>query len=180
MVSAFGSSLWDVSPDMAVSRWSILSSQLQTLRRTMTKVQRICSFQTGISLGQSFWLWGGNPIPPLDTFSFYWRWTLQVTSLHCWAFHLMFLPLTSENLSPSRSLVNSRLSLQSLTLWGCLFPFILLVLRTSFLSPTPTTPPRPNTRPCSLLFPLYFLAHSFPPFLCPLPSRLLFSPSQVG
>jgi hypothetical protein len=31
MVSAFGSWLWDGSPDMAVSRWSILLSQLQTL-----------------------------------------------------------------------------------------------------------------------------------------------------
>ena len=31
MVSAFGSWLWDWSPDMAVSRWSIILSQVQTL-----------------------------------------------------------------------------------------------------------------------------------------------------
>ena len=31
MLSAFGGWLWDGSPGMAVSRWSILLSQLQTL-----------------------------------------------------------------------------------------------------------------------------------------------------
>jgi hypothetical protein len=39
-------------------------------------------FQAGPILGQSFWLWDGNPILPLDVLSLHWRWTLQVSSLH--------------------------------------------------------------------------------------------------
>jgi hypothetical protein len=38
-------------------------------------------------MDQSFWLWNGNLIPPLDTLSFYWKWTLQVPSPHCCKFH---------------------------------------------------------------------------------------------
>jgi hypothetical protein len=65
-------------------------------------------FYTGTILGQNFWVWDSNPIPLLNALSFYWRRILQVSSPHCWAFHLRSLPLSSENLSPSRSLVHSR------------------------------------------------------------------------
>jgi hypothetical protein len=46
--------------------------------------------------------------PSLHLMSFYWRWTLQVLFLHAWAFHLRFLPLSPEHLSPPWSLVNPR------------------------------------------------------------------------
>jgi hypothetical protein len=49
--------------------------------------------------GSKYWLWDGSPIPSLDALSFYWRWTLQVPSPHCWAFHPRSLPwdsLTSQ------------------------------------------------------------------------------------
>jgi hypothetical protein len=63
----------------------------------------------------------------------YWRWTLLIPTLHCWAFHLRSLPLSPESLSPPRSLVHSRglPILPPPTSLGCPFPFILLALRAS-------------------------------------------------
>ena len=65
-------------------------------------------FQKCTVLSQIFWLWHGNPIPSPDTLSFYWRWSLQVSSPHCRAFHQRSLPLSPESLSPPGSLVHSR------------------------------------------------------------------------
>ena len=64
--------------------------------------------QIGIILGQSFWLWDGNSIPPLDVLSLHWRWALQVPPPHCRALHPRSLPLSPESLSPPRSPVHSR------------------------------------------------------------------------
>ena len=62
----------------------------------------------GTILGQSFWLWHGNPIPPLYAIFFCWRWTLHIPFPHCWTFHLRSLTLSLESLSPPRCLVHSR------------------------------------------------------------------------
>ena len=48
-------------------------------------------FEIGTILGQSFWLWNGNPTPPLETLSFYWTWNLQVAPPQCLAFYLRCL-----------------------------------------------------------------------------------------
>jgi hypothetical protein len=64
--------------------------------------------ETGTILGQSFSLWNGDPIPPVDVLSLHWRWTLQVRPPHYRALHLMSLPLSPKSLSPPRSLVHSR------------------------------------------------------------------------
>ena len=64
-------------------------------------------FKTGTIMGQNFWLWDGNPIPPVDALSFCWRWALQVSSSNCRTFHLWFLPLSPENLSAPRTLIHS-------------------------------------------------------------------------
>ena len=55
-------------------------------------------------------MWDGNLNSPLNALSFYWRWTLQVPSPHCWAFHLKSLTLSPESFSPSKSLVHSTVS----------------------------------------------------------------------
>jgi hypothetical protein len=61
-------------------------------------------------LSQSFWLWDGNSIPPLDALSFHWLWTLQVPSSHYWEFILSSLPLSPERLSHLEFLVHFRVS----------------------------------------------------------------------
>ena len=43
----------------------------------------------------------GLETPLLDVLSLHWRWTLQVPSPHCRAFHPRSLPLSPESLSPS-------------------------------------------------------------------------------
>jgi hypothetical protein len=65
----------------------------------------------------------GMSSPSLNTPSFYWRLTVQVCFLHCWAFYLRFFSLNSEHLWPPRSLVHSRGLPQPLTSQGCLFQF---------------------------------------------------------
>ena len=75
--------LWDrthYADKAGLEIWELLASTSQVLGWKF--------LQTRTILGQSFWLWSGNPIPPLDVLSFYWRWTLQVSSSHCRAFHL--------------------------------------------------------------------------------------------
>jgi hypothetical protein len=97
-------------------------------------------FQTETIMSQSYWLWDGNPIFSLDVLSLRWRRTLQVPSPHCTAFHLRFLSLSPEILSPPRSLVHSRGFFHLLPKQSFLFPFFLLVLSPSVLFPTPTIP----------------------------------------
>ena len=63
-------------------------------------------FQTGTVLSQISLLWDGNLIHLLDAPLFYWKWSLQVPSPHCWAFNLRSLTLSYESLSPPRSLVH--------------------------------------------------------------------------
>jgi hypothetical protein len=58
--------------------------------------------------GSEFLTVGWQPHPSLDALFFYWRWTPQVPSPHCWSFHLRSLFLSLEHLSPPRSLVLSR------------------------------------------------------------------------
>jgi hypothetical protein len=92
--------------------------------------------------------------------SFYWRWTLQIPSPHCWEFHLSSLPLCPEDFSPPRFLVLSRGSSH--------FPSLMLHISTHFagtqgFSPTPQYLiifPFPPSRPLSqagpsLLLPLW-------------------------
>ena len=50
----------------------------------------------------------GLETPLLDVLSLHWRWTLQVPSPHCRAFHPRSLPLSPERVSPPGSLVHSR------------------------------------------------------------------------
>ena len=73
---------------------------------------------------------------------------------------ILSIPLSSEILTPPRSLVHSRWSPQDYISWGCLFLFSLLALRASVLFPHPTpdqvpllpTPHAPSC-PVSLLGP---------------------------
>jgi hypothetical protein len=59
-----------------------------------------------------------------------------MSSLNCWTFYLRSLPLSPENLSPSRSLVHSRATiLPPPTSWSFIFPFILLAFRVSLQFP---------------------------------------------
>jgi hypothetical protein len=91
--------------------------------------------------------------PSLDALSSYWRLALWVPSSHYRTFHLGYLLLSPESVSPPRSLVHYKGSPKPLTSRGCLFPFFLLALRTSVFFPThyQTMPaPRP---PVSLLGP---------------------------
>ena len=76
-----------------------------------------------------------QPHPSLNALSSSWQWTLYVSSPYCQAFHQRSLPIIPRSLSPSRSLVHSGGSLQSLIPPGCLFPFLLLVLRSSVFFP---------------------------------------------
>jgi hypothetical protein len=48
-----------------------------------------------------------QPPVSLDALSFCWRWALQDLSPHCREFHPRSLPLSSESLSPPRTLVHS-------------------------------------------------------------------------
>ena len=106
-------------------------------------------FYTWTILGQCFWLWDGNPIPAVYALTFYWRWTLQVPSPHCWAFYLRSLLLGPESLSTFRSLVHSIRVSPPPTSQGCLFPFFLLALRASLLFPhiPDHVPPFPSLSP---------------------------------
>jgi hypothetical protein len=89
-----------------------------------------------------------------------WRWALFVPSPYCWAFHLRFLPLSPESLSPPRSLGLSGWSPQPPTSRGFQFLFFLLALRASVLFPhlipdqvplssQPPSPFLPQYLPCS-------------------------------
>ena len=79
-----------------------------------------------------------QPHPLLDVLSFYWRWTLQVPSPYCRAFHLRSLPLSSVSLSAPRSLVHSGGSLHLLPS-RVAFLHSLLDLRASVLFSYPIT-----------------------------------------
>ena len=92
------------------------------------------------SSGSELLMWDGNPITHLmPSLSFYWMWILQVPTPHlqvptphCRAFHLRYLHLSPESLSPPRSLVHSG-GTPPPSLGDCLFPFFLLALRASGL-----------------------------------------------
>ena len=74
--------------------------------------------------------------------SFYWRWTLEVPSSHCRAFYLLrvpYLPGLWYFLEGNQTSHPSRLH----------FQFIMLVLRTSLLYPTPMTDHVPIYHPPS-------------------------------
>jgi hypothetical protein len=91
------------------------------LLRVSTSISAVLSEKN--NCGSEFWLWDGNTKPSLDALSFCWRWVLQVPSLQCRAFHLRFLSLSSESLSPPRSLLHSGGSSKPPTSWGCMLPF---------------------------------------------------------
>jgi hypothetical protein len=110
-----------------------------------------------------------NPISLLDVLSFYWRWTLQIPSTHCRAFHLRSPTLRPESLSFPMSLVLSRGS-----------PYLIpsKVHVHSFCWPSglqscslPSTP-TPTPRSCQILFPssvpcpLHQPEPSLPPLSC--------------
>ena len=67
------------------------------------------------SSGSELLTWDGNPITHfMPSLSFYWMWILQVPASHlqvptphCRAFHLRYLHLSPESLSPPRALVHS-------------------------------------------------------------------------
>lgn len=64
-------------------------------------------FVSSVLLQKLFWVrifdcWMAIPSVHL-MLSFYWRWTLWVSSTHCTVFHLRSLPLIFEILSPPRS-----------------------------------------------------------------------------
>jgi hypothetical protein len=66
--------------------------------------------------------------------SFLWRWTLQVPSPHCWAFHLTCLPFEFwASLISQVSGTFYGVTPPPIT-QGCLFPFFLLALWASLLS----------------------------------------------
>ena len=111
--------------------------------------------------------------PSLDALSFCWRWTLQVPYSHCRAFYLKSLPLSSERVSPPRSLVFSGGCPQPPTFYFLTFPvsFFLLAHRASVLFPHTI----PDHVPSSSPHPLSLQGPSLPPSLW-----LLSSPSQVG
>jgi hypothetical protein len=117
---------------------------------------------------------GWKPHPSFDALSSWWRWALHVPSPYCQAFHLGFLPLSPESLSPLRSLVHSGESPQSSTSWSCQFPFFLLAFRISVLFPHPIPNQVPLFLPSHNPFLLSLLGPSLPLHLW-LPS----SPSQV-
>jgi hypothetical protein len=100
-----------------------------------------------------------HPPPSHDALYFCWRWTLQVPSSQCRAFHLRTLPLSPENLSTPRSLVHSGGSPQPPTSQSCLFPFFLLALRAPVIFPHPI----PDQVP--LFSQPTFPPRSLPPFL---------------
>jgi hypothetical protein len=53
---------------------------------------------------------GWQPHLSLDALSFYWKWSLQLSSPHYRTFNLRFLPLSPKSLSLLRSLVHYRVS----------------------------------------------------------------------
>jgi hypothetical protein len=72
----------------------------------------------------------------MGVLSNYWRWNLQVPSPHCWTFQLRLLTLSPRCLSNPRSLGFSRVSPNPGPYpSNRIFPFILLALWTSCLSP---------------------------------------------
>ena len=127
-------------------------------------------FHTGTILDDRFWL----GMATLELLSFYQRWTPQVHSAHCMAFHLRSLPLSSKNLSTPRSLECLESPLTS-NPPGLNIPVILLALSISLLPPPinylAMFPQHNPTLALSLLPP-----RILPSFL----QWLLSSPSQVG
>jgi hypothetical protein len=83
------------------------------------------------------------------------------------AFHLRFLPLSPESLSPPRSLVHSVGSPQPPISRGCRFQFSLLALRASVLFPhlLPPLPPIPSTFSPPRFFPSPLVVAFFSVFL---------------
>jgi hypothetical protein len=59
-------------------------------------------------LGQKSWQWISNSAPPLGALSIYWRLTLQVPSLQCWAIWLRSPPMNPESVISPGFLVLSR------------------------------------------------------------------------
>lgn len=135
-----------------------LMRYLTTLLRYSHKPQNFSHFShlslqfflTGTVLGQKFWLWISNPVPTLEAPSIYWRWTLWVSSLHSWAFHLRSLhwvlrvsPVPGlwyfiEVLS-TYHLIRLHISINSagpLGFFLALLPYMILF----FLSPPPSLP----------------------------------------
>jgi hypothetical protein len=76
---------------------------------------------------------GWQPLPSFDILSSCWSWALQLPFPYCWTFHLRSFPLSPESFSPPRFLVHSGSSPKPPTSRVCLFPFVLLALRTSVL-----------------------------------------------
>ena len=124
-------------------------------------------FQTETIMGQSF-DYGMATHLSLDALTFCWRLTLYVPFPHCKAFHLRFLNLIAESLSPPRSLVYSRGSPLLPTSRSYLFPFFLLSLKNSVfflhpiehhvplsppLSPSPSKSLPPYLSPCGCFLP---------------------------
>jgi hypothetical protein len=108
----------------------------------------------------------------MPSLSFYWTRTLQVPSPYCRAFHLRSLPLSSEHLSPSRSLVHSRGSHHLLPPKVACFYFFLLAFRALLLF----LPPIPDHAPLSPPCPLSYPGPSFP---LPPVIAFFFLPSQI-
>jgi hypothetical protein len=119
---------------------------------------------------------GWCPYPPLGGLSNYWRWSLQFPYPYCWAFQLRSPTLSPGRLSHLRFL---RLSRGSPNPSSCIFPFSLLALWASLLSPQPDKYmilPFPHF-PSPLLSPTHFppthcLPRPYFPFLSGIPSYL--------
>ena len=97
-----------------------------------------------------------TPSLHLMTPSFYWKWTLQVPTGHCWAFQIRSLPLSPESLSPPTSLI---LSIESPHL-----PLLRLHSSIHFagpqgFSPAPHASPPPSQ--AGLFLPLPSMTRSF-------------------
>lgn len=121
---------------------------------------QIGTIQTWTILAQSFWMWDGNTIFPVDVLSFHCRRILQVPPPNYAAFHPRVLPLSPDSLFPPglQIIVEGSASLRS---QGCPFPFFLLALSDSVQLPITQLPIIDSVSP----FP--FMSHLPPNLMIP-------------
>jgi hypothetical protein len=98
IVSGFGVWGWEGTDSGEDSGWPFL----QSLLHIFVPAFPLDRNNSGLKILR----WVDGSIPQLGTMPIYWRWSLQVLSLYCWAFHLRSLPLGPESLLPHRSLVH--------------------------------------------------------------------------
>jgi hypothetical protein len=159
IASRFCACAWNGTQVGVVSELPFLQSVLQFLSLHFSLYRS--------NSGSKSLRWVSGPIPHLGTITIYWRCSLQVLSLHYWAFQLLSSPLGPRNLSCLWCLGLSSGS-------PCPHPHPTL-LHISIQSPAPLgfSPAPPYTWSCPL-FPPPSLSHQDPSL--PLPPEIILFP----